>query len=65
MDLGRVRLQSYDAAVDGTDIHRDYFEKSEEERRLVQKLDWFMLPALTLGWWIKNVDQSNVSPRLP
>ncbi|ORY26028.1 major facilitator superfamily domain-containing protein [Naematelia encephala] len=39
----------------------DYYQKSPEERRFVNKLDWCLLPALALGWWIKNVDQSNLS----
>ncbi|WVW79478.1 hypothetical protein I302_101447 [Kwoniella bestiolae CBS 10118] len=39
----------------------DYYDKSPAERKLVFKLDCFLLTALTLGWWIKNVDQSNLS----
>jgi hypothetical protein len=27
----------------------------------VFKLDCFMLASLTIGWWLKNIDQSNVS----
>ncbi|ODO09533.1 hypothetical protein I350_03136 [Cryptococcus amylolentus CBS 6273] len=37
----------------------DYYEKSNAERTLVFKLDCFMLTAMTLGWWVKNLDQSN------
>ncbi|RXK37937.1 hypothetical protein M231_04826 [Tremella mesenterica] len=39
----------------------DFYDKSDAERRLVFKLDCFLLPALTLGWWVKNLDQSNLS----
>ena len=42
-------------------ILSDYYDKSDAERRLVFKLDCFMLTSLTLGWWVKNLDQSNVS----
>ncbi|WWD19978.1 hypothetical protein CI109_104451 [Kwoniella shandongensis] len=39
----------------------DFYEKSDAERALVFKLDCFMLASLTIGWWIKNLDQSNLS----
>ncbi|ORY29322.1 pantothenate transporter liz1 [Naematelia encephala] len=39
----------------------DYYDKSDAERRLVFKLDIFMLSAMTLGWWLKNLDQTNLS----
>lgn len=44
-----------------TDTRSDYYEKSDAERKLVFKLDCFMLASLTIGWWLKNIDQSNVS----
>ncbi|KAK8861756.1 hypothetical protein IAR55_002579 [Kwoniella newhampshirensis] len=39
----------------------DYYDKSDAERKLVFKLDCFMLAALTVGWWLKNLDQTNLS----
>nr|XP_019010629.1 uncharacterized protein I206_05103 [Kwoniella pini CBS 10737]OCF49410.1 hypothetical protein I206_05103 [Kwoniella pini CBS 10737] len=39
----------------------DYYEKSDAERNLVFKLDCFMLTAMTIGWWLKNLDQNNLS----
>ncbi|WWD22209.1 hypothetical protein CI109_106700 [Kwoniella shandongensis] len=43
----------------------DYYTKSPAERRLVFKLDCFMLTALTIGWWLKNIDQSNLTNAIP
>ncbi|KAL4787103.1 major facilitator superfamily domain-containing protein [Aspergillus varians] len=39
----------------------DQHLKSPEERRLVQKLDCCILICATLGWWMKYVDQSNLT----
>ncbi|WRT69917.1 uncharacterized protein IL334_006908 [Kwoniella shivajii] len=39
----------------------DYYEKSDAERMLVFKLDCFMLSAMTIGWWLKNLDQNNLA----
>ncbi|WWC95044.1 hypothetical protein V866_001896 [Kwoniella sp. B9012] len=39
----------------------DYYEKSDAERKLVFKLDCFMLTAMTIGWWLKNLDQNNLA----
>ncbi|OCF31598.1 hypothetical protein I316_06797 [Kwoniella heveanensis BCC8398] len=39
----------------------DYYEKSDADRRLVFKLDCYMLTALTIGWWLKNLDQNNLA----
>ena len=35
--------------------------KSPQERALVRKLDFGILICATLGWWIKYVDQSNLT----
>lgn len=40
-----------------SDIHL----KSPQERALVRKLDFGILICATLGWWIKYVDQSNLT----
>ncbi|KAL7420698.1 hypothetical protein Q5752_004649 [Cryptotrichosporon argae] len=39
----------------------DFATKSHAERRLVFKLDVTLLTALTIGWWIKNIDQTNLA----
>jgi hypothetical protein len=57
LDLGLVSSKGELRA----DTHSDYYEKSVEERHLVFKLDTCMLAVMTLGWWVKNLDQSNVS----
>ncbi|KAL1413829.1 hypothetical protein Q8F55_001613 [Vanrija albida] len=39
----------------------DYYLKSEAERRLVRKLDTYMLSALCFGWLMKYIDQTNLT----
>ncbi|KAM0817772.1 hypothetical protein AB5N19_03579 [Seiridium cardinale] len=39
----------------------DQHLKSPEERALVRKLDFGILICATLGWWMKYIDQSNLS----
>ncbi|KAH9884235.1 pantothenate transporter liz1 [Xylariomycetidae sp. FL2044] len=39
----------------------DQHLKSSEERALVRKLDFGILICATLGWWMKYIDQSNIS----
>lgn len=58
-----IGAQISDSSPNTTDIGfiSDYYEKSDAERHLVFKLDCFMLSVMTLGWWLKNLDQSNVS----
>lgn len=35
--------------------------RTHEERKFVQKLDWSLLTILALGYFIKNLDSSNIS----
>ena len=35
--------------------------RSNQERKLVRKLDFGILICATLGWWMKYIDQSNIS----
>lgn len=39
----------------------DTFDKSPEERRVVTKLDWFILTYVCLAYFVKYLDQTNVS----
>ena len=39
----------------------DQHLKSPEERALVRKLDFGILICATLGWWMKYIDQSNIT----
>ncbi|KAH7037543.1 major facilitator superfamily transporter [Microdochium trichocladiopsis] len=35
--------------------------RSSEERKFVNKLDWYLVTMLSLGYFIKNLDQTNIS----
>ncbi|PSN67048.1 major facilitator superfamily transporter, partial [Corynespora cassiicola Philippines] len=35
--------------------------RTHEERVFIQKLDWFLITILSLGYFIKNLDQTNIS----
>ncbi|CAG1966181.1 unnamed protein product [Fusarium graminearum] len=39
----------------------DQHLKTPEERKLVRKLDFGILICATLGWWMKYIDQTNVT----
>ncbi|GJD05146.1 pantothenate transporter liz1 [Colletotrichum higginsianum] len=39
----------------------DQHLKSPQERALVRKLDFGILICATLGWWMKYIDQSNIT----
>ncbi|KAF1960184.1 major facilitator superfamily transporter [Byssothecium circinans] len=36
-------------------------EDTKEERRLITKLDMFLVPYSVLGYWVKYIDQSNLN----
>lgn len=36
-------------------------EDSPEERRLIRKLDLLIIPYAVIAYWIKYIDQSNIS----
>jgi ACS family pantothenate transporter-like MFS transporter len=55
--------REYPASGSGADCS-DFYDKSPAERKLVFKLDCFMLASMTIGWWVKNLDQSNVSQHM-
>lgn len=38
----------------------DTWDKSPEERRLVQKVDWWLLSYACIAYFIKSLDQGNV-----
>lgn len=38
----------------------DTWDKSPEERKLVQKVDWWLLSYACTAYFIKSLDQSNV-----
>jgi ACS family pantothenate transporter-like MFS transporter len=40
----------------------DTWDKSPRERKLVQKVDWWLLSYACTAYFIKSLDQSNVSP---
>lgn len=40
----------------------DTWDKSPEERRLVQKVDWWLLSYACTAYFIKALDQGNVCP---
>lgn len=40
----------------------DTWDKSPEERRLVQKVDWWLLSYACIAYFIKALDQGNVRP---
>lgn len=43
---------------------REYLKPSQankEERKLVQKLDWFILSFCCLMYWVNYLDRSNLS----
>jgi len=63
VDMGRVRHLGRHGQRSLL-IKRDFYDKSPAERKLVFKLDVVMLTTMTIGWWIKNLDQSNVSRTL-
>lgn len=39
----------------------DTWDKSPRERKLVQKVDWWLLSYACTAYFIKSLDQSNVS----
>ena len=39
----------------------DTFDKSPEERKLVTKLDWWILSYCCIAYFVKYLDQTNVS----
>lgn len=42
--------------------HKDYDPgRSKEERRFVQKLDIYLVTILSLGYFIKGLDQANMA----
>lgn len=48
--LGPVSMRGFEPQLIR---RRDYYLKSEAERRLVRKLDTYMLVALCFGWLMK------------
>ncbi|KAI5923599.1 major facilitator superfamily domain-containing protein [Camillea tinctor] len=36
-------------------------DDSKEERRLITKLDWLIVPYAVLSYWVKYIDQSNLN----
>lgn len=43
----------------------DTFDKSPEERKLVTKLDWWILSYCCISYFVKYLDQTNVSDERP
>ena len=41
----------------------DTFDKSPEDRKLVTKIDWFIMTYVCLAYFVKYLDQTNVSAR--
>lgn len=39
---------------------RDYVPDTEAEKRLVRKLDWYMLPALWFMYILAYIDRQNI-----
>lgn len=39
-------------------------DDTQEERRFITKLDLILVPYLLLSYWVKNLDQNNLSSYL-
>jgi len=61
----KEKMQADNSSIEGTVLHQDQEQGAvdgfspEEERRLIRKVDWALLPLLSFLYLVSFIDRSN------